>query len=123
MLPDTYVRPHRHVSNKCGDDRWELFVIVKGEAIVVTFNHEGKLQNRYILNPNTENIAIEIPPNTWHSVAITKNDTVMFESKPGPYLPMKDKDFAIWAPKEKEQKTKVFINWFIHGKLGSLPPT
>lgn len=118
MLSGTYVRPHRH----CTDNRWELFVIVHGEAVVVCFDDEGVLINRHVLNPDTANIAVEIPANTWHSIAITEDNTVLFESKPGPYLVESDKDFAQWAPEENEYNTPQFIEWFICGKIGSSPP-
>ena len=118
MLSGTYVRPHRHST----ENRWELFVIVHGEAVVVCFDDEGVLISRHILNPNTDNIAVEIPANTWHSIAITQDNTVLFESKPGPYLKMNDKDFAPWAPQENKNSTQRFINWFIHGQIGSSPP-
>lgn len=118
MLPGTYVRPHRHST----EDRWELFVIVHGEAIVVCFDDNGILLSRHTLNPDSASVAIEIPANTWHSIAITQDKTVLFESKPGPYLAVNDKDFAQWAPKENENGTREFINWFICGQIGSPPP-
>ena len=118
MLSGTYVRPHRHSA----DNRWELFVIVHGEAVVVCFDDKGILISRHILNPDTANVAIEIPANTWHSIAIIQDNTVLYESKPGPYLAVNDKDFAHWAPKENENNTQQFINWFIYGQIGSSPP-
>jgi cupin fold WbuC family metalloprotein len=118
MLPGTYARPHRHV----GENRWELFLVLRGEAVAVCFDDNGKIKERHIINPNTGNLAIEIPPNTWHSVAIMQPDTIIFETKPGPYRPIDDKDFAQWAPLESDKTKQTFINWFINGKIGSLPP-
>jgi len=118
MLPGTYVKPHRHSAK----DRWELFVIVQSEAVVVCFDNDGILISRHVLNPNTANVAIEIPANTWHTIAITQNNTVLFESKPGPYLAVNDKDFVCWAPSENQSNTQDFIDWFISGQIGTTPP-
>lgn len=119
MLPGTYVRPHRHID----DDRWELFVIVRGEAMVVTFNDKGEIAERHCLNPNSANIAIEIPGNTWHTIAATQANTVMFECKTGPYIKLSDKDFASWAPNENNPNKNKFIEWYIQGMVASSPPS
>lgn len=119
MQPGTYVRPHCHH----GDNRWEFFVIVSGEAVVVTFDATGKLSNRLVLNPHSANVAIEIPGDTWHTLAAIQPNTLLFECKTGPYQKLSDKDFAQWAPPENNNKTQNFIEWFINGELESSPPT
>lgn len=118
MQPGTYVRPHRHE----GEKRWELFVIVQGEALVLEFDDSGRIKSRHVVNPLNANVAIEIPSNSWHTLVVTKPDTIMFECKPGPYQPVTDKDFASWAPLEADPAKQQFIDWYIHGEVGSKPP-
>lgn len=118
MHPGTYVRPHRHE----GDNRWELFVIVQGEALVLEFDDQGRIVERHVLNPLTGNVAVEISSGSWHSLAITKPDTIMFECKPGPYQKVTDKDFASWAPDEAAADKQLFIDWYARAEIGSMPP-
>jgi len=116
FTPGTYVRPHQHNDS----NRWELFVLLQGEAVVVLFDDDGRLINRVILND--KRLAIEIPPKTWHSVTAGNKNAVLFECKSGPYLPMTDKDFADWAPKENHPRVADFLNWFKSGNINSYPP-
>ncbi len=97
MEPDTYVQPHKHEA----PDKREMFIILKGKALVVTFNNTGEIDEYTILDPTTENFGVEIPPKIWHTIIILSKHTVLFEVKDGPYTPLNDKDFASWAPDEK----------------------
>ena len=47
------------------------------------------------------NYGVEIPVGTWHSLIALEEDTLVYEVKDGPYSPEDDKNFAVWAPKEK----------------------
>ncbi len=118
LEPETYVIPHRH----SGSERFELFIAIKGAAAMVLFDDDGRLLERVILNSDGPVHAIEIPGDTWHTVVSLQTDTIMYESKPGPYTPVDDKDFAAWAPREGEARCKPFIEWFARGETGSLPP-
>ena len=118
MEPDTYVRPHRHPQ----EDKWELFVIVQGKAIVLMFDDDGRMTSRINLDNNGPIYAIEIPTNTWHTVASLKTGTVLFEVKRGPYMQLADKDFASWAPGEGDSDCLKYMEWYKQGAVGSLPP-
>ncbi|MDX1812085.1 MAG: WbuC family cupin fold metalloprotein [Gammaproteobacteria bacterium] len=118
MEPDTYVRPHRHD----GDEKWELFIVIRGKACAVTFDENGVIQERQILDCHSENIAIEIPARAWHTIVSLEPGTIMFECKRGPYTPVSDKDFASWAPQEGEADVVKFLDWFQTGAIGELPP-
>lgn len=118
MEPDTYVQPHRHPQ----DDKWELFVIIQGEAIVILFDDDGRITNRIKLDSNGPIYVIEIPTNTWHTVASLKTGTVLFEVKRGPYEQLTDKNFAAWAPTEGDTDCLNYIAWYKQGDIGSLPP-
>lgn len=118
MEPNTYVRPHRHQ----GSDRWEFFQIVRGSAAVLTFDQQGTVQEKIVLSSGGPNLAIEIPGNTWHTIAALESGTVLFEIKQGPYKAVTDKDFAAWAPSEGQSTAKAFVQWFIDAKPGSACP-
>lgn len=118
MEPGTYVRPHRHA----GEGRWELFLALTGSAIIVTFDGGGLLKERVFIDAKGPNFGLEIPGDTWHTVAAAKAGTVLFELKPGPYVPLTDKDFAPWAPAEGASTCAAFEVWFRDGEEGSAPP-
>lgn len=118
LEPDTYVRPHRHPEA----DKWELFVILQGRALVLTFDDTGRITARIELNSVGPVYGVEIPTNTWHTVSALDTGTVLFEVKRGPYHPLSDKDFARWAPDEGNPACKKFVPWYKEANLGSLPP-
>lgn len=114
MEPGTYVRPHRHTE----DDKWELFLLVRGQAMVVLFDDAGAITERVVLSPD-DNLLVEIPDNTWHTVVALERDTILYESKRGPYIVLSDKDFAVWAPQEGEQGVVKILDWYANGEIGS----
>ena len=116
--PNTYVRPHRHPQN----DKWELFVIIKGKAVILTFGDDGKTTSRIELCSDGPFYVVEIPTNTWHTVASLKTGTVLFEVKRGPYEQLTDKDFAAWAPDESDAKCVKYVEWYKNANVGALPP-
>jgi cupin fold WbuC family metalloprotein len=94
--PGTYIQPHKH-----GDpDKREVFIILRGSLIVAIFDETGNPTDFVLLDPKKGTYALEIPPGVWHSVISLESGTVVYEIKDGPYLPITDKNFATWAPKE-----------------------
>ncbi len=116
--PGTYVRPHRHAP-----DRWELFVILRGRAVVLEFDERGTVLERCELAPQGPGLAVEIPGGTWHTVAALEPETLLFEVKPGPYAPLRDKDFAPWAPPEGRPEAAGLQAWFRRAAPGERPPS
>jgi cupin fold WbuC family metalloprotein len=95
LMPDTYLRPHRHADPA----KNESFIILKGRLLVIEFDDHGKVSDHIILDSNEGNYGVDFLPNTWHTI-IALTPCVVFESKDGPYSPLNDKDFAPWAPAE-----------------------
>ncbi|MGE5548230.1 MAG: WbuC family cupin fold metalloprotein [Solirubrobacterales bacterium] len=115
LEPGTYVRPHRH------EGRWELFVLLSGSCVVLTFADHGRVADRVVLSPATALVA-EIPEGTWHTVLPLEPGTMIFESKTGPYRPAEVKDFAPWAPVEGEPGAAAFRQWLEQAQVGNRPP-
>ncbi len=97
MEPDTYVQPHKHEN----PDKREVFLILKGKAVVISFNNYGDIDDWILLNGQT-NFAAEIPEKIWHTIITLERGTVVYELKDGPYEPIDDKNFAPWAPSEND---------------------
>ncbi|MCG6964865.1 MAG: WbuC family cupin fold metalloprotein [Acidobacteria bacterium] len=113
----TYIRPHRHESG-----RWETFVILGGRAVMLTFDDNGTVLQRAELSPAGPQVAVEIPGGEWHTVAAMGTGTVLLELKPGPYRPVSDKDFASWAPHDRDPMSALIELWYHTARPGDRPP-
>lgn len=99
ITEESYIRPHRHLT----DPKDELLIVVRGIITLVIFDDEGQVISTNILDADKStfnNFAVEIKPNTWHTILSNSNDTIILEIKSGPFDPKTSKDFAPWAPKE-----------------------
>lgn len=104
--PGSYVRPHRHID----PDKTELFVILKGKGVIITFHDDGNISDVVSVEEGGEKIGVEIPPGTWHSVISLKKGTVFLEIKDGPYVASRDKDFAPWAPEPGTEGEETYFD-------------
>jgi cupin fold WbuC family metalloprotein len=118
LEPGTYARPHRHAR----PDGWELMLAAAGAFDIVIFDEAGTVTDRIELASTSANLAIEIPPYTWHSLVARRPQTVMFEVKPGPYHALEDKDFAVWAPPEGSPAAVDFLAWLETAQPGDHAP-
>ncbi len=98
MLRGTYVTPHRHVT----PPKPESFVVLEGEVALFQFGEGGEVEVLTLLGPagSPRVYGIDLAPGVWHSLVVLSPVAVIFEVKPGPYVPATDKDFAPWAPRE-----------------------
>jgi len=94
--PGSYVRPHRHVD----PPRLECFMAVRGRMALLVFDDQGMIEEIVPFGHGCEVVAIELPPGLWHMLVALEPSSVFFETKPGPYLPLSDKDLAPWSPDE-----------------------
>jgi cupin fold WbuC family metalloprotein len=99
LEPETYLQPHKHEN----PDKREVFVLIRGSFVVIFFDETGNPTNFVLLNREKGNYAVEIPVGAWHTVIALEAGSVFYEVKDGPYLPMNDKNFASWAPKESDK--------------------
>lgn len=116
--PGTYVQPHRHPEA----GKWEMFVLLQGQAAVLLFDETGRLTQRHTLGLGDANRLCEIPPQTWHTLISLQTGTLLLETKPGPYQPLADKDFARWAPKEDTPQVREFVHWLELAQVGDSAP-
>lgn len=105
LLEGTYVRPHRH----CDPPKAETFLVLEGTAVLFIFDDAGNVTGRYELSADGETFGIDLPPNTWHSIAALTPRVLCFEVKPGPWEPATDKEFAEWAPAEGDGDVEEYL--------------
>ncbi len=103
----TYVRPHYHPKS----NKWELILSLRGTVILIIFDKEGVILERFSLSQGETLNAIELEPNTWHTVFPITEDAVILEVKEGPFAPTKESDFASWAPVEGNDQAIHFLSW------------
>ncbi|MBN1118922.1 MAG: WbuC family cupin fold metalloprotein [Bacteroidales bacterium] len=103
--PGTYVQPHKHEN----PDKREIFTVLKGKILVITFNDSGKITEHIVLDPLAGNYGVEIAAGVWHTLLSLESGTVVFEVKDGPYSPIDDKNFAQWAPAEGDNGCQEYI--------------
>ena len=78
--PGTVVTPHRHPG------KWELVVMLRGEIEVETFDETGKQLASYVLTPEGDLSALELPETVFHRF-LARRSSAFLEIKPGPYTP------------------------------------
>lgn len=105
LEPGSYVRPHRHLH----PPRAESFLALRGRLAVLLFNDAGELRQVLPLLPGGPVHGVDIRPGIWHSLLSLESGSVFFETKPGPYQPLIDKDFAPWAPAEGLGEAETFL--------------
>jgi cupin fold WbuC family metalloprotein len=110
--PGSYVRPHRH-----GPDRWENFTLIQGAIAVLLFDDKGIVASRTELHRGGIPL-VELPGLIWHSIVFLQPASVVYELKPGPYVPAEDKDFAAWAPSEGQAGAAELENWMTTAQPG-----
>ena len=97
MLPDSYIRPHRHtdyVTNEC-------LLALRGRFLLIQFDDSGKITAALRLGgPDADVVIAKMPPARWHTVVALEDGCVLFETKSGPYDTGAAKTFAPWAPAE-----------------------
>jgi cupin fold WbuC family metalloprotein len=118
LFPGTYVRPHKHES----PDKWEVFIVLSGRALVVCFDEAGAIIDHAILDGTLGVYGVEIAAREWHAVVSLVPGTVLYEVKPGPYAPIDDKNFAPWAPAEGSPEALIYLSTLLN-KLGLSPRT
>jgi cupin fold WbuC family metalloprotein len=105
MEPASYIRPHKHEN----PDKREVFFVLRGKALVLEFDPEGKVTEVLKLDPMKGVYGAEIAEKTFHTIISLQSGTVIYELKDGPYSPIDDKNFASWAPHEGSPEALPFL--------------
>lgn len=97
-LRDSYFAPHRHEA----EGKLEIFTVISGKVLIVLFDDDGDITDKVVLESGAGPWQAEIPPFTWHALAVISSDAVMYEVIDGKYDPATHKRFAPWAPPESD---------------------
>lgn len=116
MEPGTYIRPHRHVDPA----KAECFIAVRGRMALIVFDDHGAIEQVVPFGDGCNVKAIELPAEQWHSLLALEPNSIFFETKPGPYAPLSDKDFAPWSPPENSPDTDKYLSVLTKAAIDSL---
>jgi len=114
--PDSYFRPHRHLSKS------ELALVLRGQVDIITFDDAGTVTGRYTVGEGSPDIGYETPHAVWHTLVSHAGRALFFEVKEGPYDPATAVEFAAWAPPEGHASVPDFMKWVRNARSGALPP-
>lgn len=98
MEPETYIRPHRHLN----PPKEEIFFILRGKVMLFVFDDKGNITDKLLMGPEEGVYGAELPAGTWHSLLVLETNTVLYEVKPGPFVPLSEEDMAAWSPEQDE---------------------
>ena len=82
MEPGTKIPVHRH------PDKDETLVLLKGKVRVSTYADGGEALSSCVLDREEGRYGVDIPMNVWHGLECLE-PSVLFECKPGPFVPRK----------------------------------
>jgi len=118
--PGSYVRPHRHHA----PPKAESVVLLAGSIGFVAFHEDGTLNYEacVLLHRSRGAVALDCRESVWHTFFALEPNTVVFESKSGPFDPHTDKEFASWAPAEGSTDASVYLERLVSDFKKNLPP-
>ena len=94
--PDgSYLPAHRHL-NPAKD---EAIVVLRGSVASFIFDDRGEIAECAVIDPQQGVYGFDIPAGEWHSLLVLESGTVVYEVKPGPYVPLQESDLAPWTPR------------------------
>ena len=102
LCPDSYVQAHRHLDPA----KAETVLVLRGRFGLVCFDDDGNPVETRILPPLQ---AATVPPGVWHAWFALDPDSVFFEAKAGPYLPLAPEERAPFAPPEGSPDAPAFL--------------
>ncbi len=103
--PGTYVRPHWHRD----PPKDESMVLIQGAVCIFLFEEDGRVRQAIRLKAGSNEFGIDIAAGVYHTFVVLDADTVLYETKPGPYVQATDKSFASWAPDEGSPQAAEYL--------------
>lgn len=97
----SYIRPHRHFN------KIESFHLVEGEADIVIFSNDGKI-NQVIPLEKNKNIYYRLNMPYFHTLLLKSDVLIIHETTNGPFLP-EDTEFADFSPSEDDADVEFYV--------------
>lgn len=78
------VHRHKHTA--------ETYLLIRGKLRVIFYNDKGVETDSFMLDLIAGDYGIHIPAEQWHTLEVLEKDSVIFEVKDGPYIPLESDD-------------------------------
>ncbi len=105
MEPGTFLPVHRH------RDKDEGIIVLRGRVASFIFDEAGAIVQQTIVDPRDGVYGFDIPAGEWHGLLVLEKDTVVYETKPGPYRPLDPEEIASWSPDPQDRSA---VEAFLH---------
>jgi cupin fold WbuC family metalloprotein len=105
VQPDSYIPPHRHLD----PPKAESWIVVRGALAFFTFDEQGAITECLEIRAGGEIFGVDLEPGVYHTFFALEPDTVVYETKDGPYSPAADKSFPSWAPAEGSPEASAYL--------------
>lgn len=70
----------------------ETLVVLRGALKIMFFDDNKNIIMEKIINPTIGVYGVSIPKGQWHQVEVLEANTMVFESREGPYAPLSEED-------------------------------
>ena len=108
MQPGSYVRPHRHLDHA----KDESIVALQGRFGYLSFRDDGSIEEAIEIAPGGPVFGIDIPHGTIHTIVALEPNSVFFEAKAGPFMPLSAEEIAAWSPAEgTDEAHALWLTW------------
>lgn len=108
MMANTYLQPHMH-PKETGKEKIERYKILDGKLAIVFFEPGGAVKKSVILDGNSD--IFEVHPEEWHTPVVLSEYALCYEEVNGVFNPKTYKEFASWAPIEKDPKMPEYLEF------------
>ncbi len=102
---DSYIQPHRHLD----PTKDETLIVVRGKLGAIFFDDVGKVAHKVVIEAGGDNVGLHTPSGVFHSFVALAPNSVIFEAKAGPYVPVGDDEKASWAPAENSAEAGSYL--------------
>jgi cupin fold WbuC family metalloprotein len=102
---DSYIQPHRHLD----PNKDETLIVVRGKLGAIFFDDVGNVTHKVIIEAGGDNVGLHTPSGVFHSFVALAPNSVIFEAKAGPYVPVSENEKASWAPAENSPDAQAYL--------------
>ena len=105
MEPGSYIQPHRHLDT----NKDETLIVIRGKMGLIIFDDHGYIEKKALLELADYAMIVNIPHGKFHTWISFEEQSIFFESKAGPYLPLTEEEKAFWAPPEGDESSAGYL--------------
>jgi cupin fold WbuC family metalloprotein len=102
---DSYIQPHRHLD----PTKDETLIVVRGKLGAIFFDDAGNVTHKVVIEAGGDNVGLHTPSGVFHSFVALAPNSVIFEAKAGPYMPVNESEKASWAPAENSSEAQAYL--------------